>query len=425
MRNAKLDRPWLFSKFTAIFLPLVVILYFLMWAFWLATGSGLLDRTGNPIGGDYSYYWAASSLALQGEPAAVYDFPRLRAVELAVFGKEASVPFPYPPTFLLLLLPLGLLPYLPSLAVWLIATGGGYLWLIRRIAPHPRIIWLTLAFPGTFQNLGFGQNGWLSALLLGGGLLLLDRLPLAAGALFGLLTYKPHLAALIPVALVAARRWRALLAMGVTAGGWVLASVLILGPETWVGFLNNIPVAVKILETGNFTLIHKMPTVFSAVILAGAGLTAARVLQGAVMLAAAVVVVWVWRRGTAPAMRNAVLVLGILLFIPHSFIYDLAILGLPLAWLGWEGYHRGWLPGEKVFLILGFLTPLVAPSVAQTTRLQPAPLILGALLFLAWRRAALEPPYAPLEKVVAGPEMASGAPPDDPSPILREIKGSL
>ncbi|MHB8069501.1 MAG: hypothetical protein ACYDIC_16540, partial [Desulfobaccales bacterium] len=131
-----------------------------------------------------------------------------------------------------------------------------------------------------------------------------------------------------------------------------------------------------------------MPTVFAAVILAGAGLTAARVLQGAVMLAAAVAVAWAWRRGAAPAIRNAVLVLGTLLFIPHSFIYDLAILALPLAWLGWDGYTRGWLPGEKPFLVLGFLTPLVAPGLAQATHVQIAPLVLGALMCLALRRGA-------------------------------------
>ncbi len=387
MRNATLAWPWVFSRFIAIFLPLLVILNFLMWAYWISAGSGLQDRAGNPIGGDYSYYWVASSLALQGEAAAVYDFARLRAVELAVFGQEASVPFPYPPTFLLLLLPLGLLPYLPSLAVWLTATGGGYLWLIRRIAPHPQIIWLTLAFPGTFQNLGFGQNGWLSALLLGGGLLLVDRFPLAAGAIFGLLTYKPHLAALIPVALVAAGRWRALAAMGLAAAAWSLASVLILGQEAWIGFLQNIPMAMQILETGSFALIHKMPTVFSGVILAGGGPAVARVLHGAVMLAATAAVAWVWRRGAAPAVRNAVLVLGTLLFIPHSFIYDLALLALPLAWLGWEGSRGGWRPGEKVLLIIGFFTPLVAPSVALITHVQPAPLILGALMWLALRLA--------------------------------------
>ncbi|MEW6659127.1 MAG: glycosyltransferase family 87 protein [Thermodesulfobacteriota bacterium] len=421
MKDAKLDWPWLFSRFTAISLPLLVIIYFLMWAYWIATGAGLLDRAGNPIGGDYSLFWTAASLARQGDAAAVYDFHRLRAAELAVFGKEIAFPFPYPPTFLLLLLPLGMLPYLPSLALWLTVTGGGYLWLIRRIAPHPRIIWLALAFPGTFQNLGFGQNGWLSTLFLGGGLLLLDRSPLVAGALFGLLTYKPHLAALIPVALVAARRWRALLAMGLSTAAFILISVLVLGGEAWVSFLNNMQVALKDLERCNFALIHKMPSVFPAMILAGAGITTARVLQGAAMLVAAAAVAWIWRRGAAPPLRNAVLVLGILLFVPYGFIYDLALLALPLAWLGWEGYQRGWLPGEKTILLLGFFTPLVAPGVAQATHVQPAPLILGALLFLAWRRAALESPSTPLERVTTEPGDTSPGLSSNP---LRAKEGS-
>jgi ammonia channel protein AmtB len=112
------------------------------------------------------------------------------------------------------------------------------------------------------------------------------------------------------------------------------------------------------------------------------------------MLASASAVVWVWRRNAAPAIRNAVLVLGILLFTPHSFVYDLALLALPLAWLGWEGFNRGWLFGEKVFLLLGWLTPLLAPMVAQATRIQPAPLILGVLIILSMRRLAHGSPDA-------------------------------
>jgi hypothetical protein len=422
MRAGKPDWPWLLSRVLTISLPLLVGLYLLMWGFWILTGPGLLDRSGNPIGGDYSLFWSASSLALKGNAAAAYDFSSLRAVELRVFDRDISYPFIYPPTLLLLLLPFGLLPYLPSLALWLAATGGGYLWLIRRIAPHPRIIWLTLAFPGAFQNLGFGQNGFLSSLLLGGGLLALDRYPLAAGVLFGLLTYKPHLAALIPVALLAGRYWRALLSMAVTTVVFIAVSILVFGVKAWEGFLTNLPMAVKGLETGDFLLIYKMPSVFSALIFAGAGLMTARVLHGVVMLASVAAVFWVWRRGLGPAIRNAVLTLGILMFIPYSFIYDLAILALPLAWLGWEGYTRGWLPGEKAFLILGYFTPLAAPGVAQITHVQPAPLVLGALLFLAWRRAARGSPSELPENRTHGPTMTPGDIPALPGPNLPASK---
>ena len=84
-----------------------------------------------------------------------------------------------------MILPLALLPYLASLVAWLLVTLSNYLLVIRRIAPHPLTPWLALAFPGTFQNFIQGQNGFLSAALLGGGLVILDRFPLTGGMLLG------------------------------------------------------------------------------------------------------------------------------------------------------------------------------------------------------------------------------------------------
>jgi len=108
-------------------------------------------------------------------------------------------------------LPLSLLPYLASLAIWLAATLAVFLLVLWRIGRLPLIFLLSLAFPGTWINFICGQNGFLSAALLGGGLLLLDRFPLVAGLLLGLLGFKPHLAFLVPVALLAGRHGKALL----------------------------------------------------------------------------------------------------------------------------------------------------------------------------------------------------------------------
>ncbi len=66
--------------------------------------------------------------------------------------------------------------------------------------------------------------------------------------------------------------------------------------------------------------------------------------------------------------------------------------GSLLAWLAWEGHTQGWLPGEQLLLVLGWLTPLVAPFLALATRLQIAPLVLVALLAVALRRAARNQP---------------------------------
>jgi hypothetical protein len=240
------------------------------------------------------------------------------------------------------------------------------------------------------MNLFYGQNGCLSGIFLGGGLLLLDRSPWTAGLLLALLTYKPHLAVLVPVALVAGRRWRALLAMLVWSMALFLATTLALGTHVWVAFISHIFTAIKTLESGGLKIFWIMSSAFAAVILGGGGVVSARILQGAAMLSAIIFVIWVWRRKPSPAVCNAALVLGILLFIPYGYVYDLALLALPLAWLGWEGFTRGWLPGEKTCLVLSWFTPLVLPLLAMTTRVQLFPLVLLALMFLVVRRAVQE-----------------------------------
>jgi hypothetical protein len=358
-----------------------------IWGHWVINTSSYSDpHAGRPIGGDFSYCWSAAFLALRGEPGAVYDFSRLAAVELAHFGVNAILPWLYPPTYLLLVLPFGLLPYHASLAAWLFITLLGYLFIIWRIAPLSRVIWFTLAFPGIFMNLFYGQNGFLSGIFLGGGLLLLDRSPWVAGLFLALLTYKPHLAVLVPVALVADRRWQALLAMLAWTAALVLATTLVLGTQIWIVFVSHLFTAMKTLEAGGLKIFIIMSSAFSSVLLSGGGVVGARILQGAVMLLATAFVIWVWRRKAAPAIRNAALVLGILLFIPYGFVYDLALLALPLAWLGWEGYSQGWRPLEPGLLILGWCMPMFAQVLAKVACLQVGPLILALLLIMALKR---------------------------------------
>ena len=204
---------------------------------------------GRPLGADFSHYWLASSLSLAGNPVTVYntdDF--IKAQEVAFAPAKYPVPWFYPPTFLVLLLPLATMPYLAALFAWLAVTLSGYLLVLRRIAPHPLTIWLALAFPGTCQNFFHGQNGFLSAALIGGGLLLLEAHPLIGGVLLGLMSYKPHLMPLIILALVAGRYWKALTAMLISAAGLVLVSLMIFDVKVWIAFWRNIPLPMKLIE---------------------------------------------------------------------------------------------------------------------------------------------------------------------------------
>jgi hypothetical protein len=388
---------WLNQERLSVYPKIIVVMYLLVLGFLFLGDPRLINWQDSPVGGDFSHYWTAASLALKGEPAAVYDYSRLGAAMEKSFAMKIPLVWIYPPVFLLMILPLALFPYLSALAVWLGVTLSGYLLVMRRLAPHPFTIWLALAFPATLQNCIHGQNGFLSAALLGGGLWLLDRNPGISGLLLGLLCYKPQLAALVPVALIAGRRWKALGAMAASISGLIVGSYLILGSAVWSNFFHNLLSSLKVLDSGALSgnvalLLQKMTTMFSAVLLAGGGAWAAKVTQGLVALAAVAAVAWAWSREGSAAIRAAVLVLGILLFTPYEFVYDLTILALPLAWLGWEGYTEGWRRGEKTCLFLGWLTPIVAPLLAKATHVQITPLVLTALMFLVLRRTVRESP---------------------------------
>ena len=260
-----------------------------------------------------------------------------------------------------------------------------YLRVLKKIIPHPLALWVILAFPGTFQNLIHFQNGFVTATLLGGGLLLMGRRPFLGGVLFGLLSFKPHLAFLIPVALVAGRRWRSLAGAAVSAGVLALITLPVLGWGTWVAFLGNLPLAGWMIRHGVAPL-AKMPTMFIGALLAGTGYPIAYALQGIVTLGAIITVFWVWSSSATFPLKAAALTLAVLLATPYAFEYDLAILALPLAWLVWEGLTTGWLPGEQNLLLLGWTIPMLAPIVARQTGFQIAPFVLGALLWATVRR---------------------------------------
>ena len=307
-----------------------------LWGEWvpiIKKQSILAPRLSAPIARDFAVHWTASYLTLAGEPATVYDAPRFKEIEQELTGLGGH-PFPYPPTALLIDWPLALLPYIPSVATWMLVTMGLYLLVLYRVAPQPLTLFWGLAFFGTFQNFYFGQNGFLSAALLGGGLLLLDGSPFLGGVLLGLLSYKPHLAALVPLALLAGRRWRALSGTVMAATCLILASMAILGLNTWELFLNNISHTMNNLYTQS-AWFFKMPTIFAAARLAGFGVPVAWGLHGLGMLVAVGLVVWLWSVKASAAVRVAALALGTLLFSPTSgsMIYP----SWPSPWPGLGG----------------------------------------------------------------------------------------
>jgi hypothetical protein len=352
-------------------------------------GPGWAPADGQPIGRDFVAFWTAAKLALGGDPVAAYDLARIDAAQTAVAQHAVNpVPWHYPPTFLLLVLPLGLLPYPLALALWLVLPMAALALLFRRFAGTPLAAPLALIFPATAQCLISGQNGVLFAALLVAATMLLDRRPLLAGVLLGLFSCKPQLAPLLLPALLFGGCWRALAAAGATAAALAGASLLAFGPEAWSAFLGQLAEAGALLDSGDKPWV-RMPTVFAAARLAGLPSGAADLLQGLAALAAAAAVGWAWRRSVDYRQRAAALAAALPFGTSFLFDYDLVLWLVSMAWLADRGLRQGWLRGERAVLLLVWIGPVAGWLIAWQTGLPVMPLVAMVLLAAVMHRIAV------------------------------------
>lgn len=380
------DGDWLTAERAQFFARAWLATSVIVAAGWIALSRGGLDLLGKPIGTDFTSFWTASRIALSGHPQAAYDIATHHAAQTRLFGREVSYyAFFYPPIFLLICLPLATLPYLASLAAWLAATGAAYAKVARGFLGE-RGGWVAvLAFPAVLINLGHGQNAFLSAALFGGAVLIWDRRPILAGLLLGCLAYKPQLGLLIPVALLAAGRWRTIAGAASSVVGLAAVSVAVFGTATWRAFLAASPLARATLEQG-LVGDAKMQSVFAAVRLLHGGVGLAYAAQTAVAIAVAAVLAVLSRKAPRAAAAGPALVAASLLASPFLLDYDLILLVIPLAWLAAEGLKGGFKPYEKTLLAIAYVAPALTRAFASAAGVPLGPLVVAAVLWLVARR---------------------------------------
>ena len=309
---------------------------------------------------DFVALWAAGRVALTSHLAAAYDWPTLKLVEESILGQPLTgyLPWPYPPTaFLLIAAPLSLLPYVDAFAIFVFGTFLAYAAAIRAIIGDRIGYFLAASFPAVLANFVVGQNGLLSAGLIGGALFLMERWPISAGALLGLLTYKPHLGLLFPLALIVSGRWRAFASAAVVGLLLAAASWVAFGSDGWQAFFLTIH---RGLNAEALAYWGKSQSAFGFVLALGGSEALAWIVQIAVTLVTAAAIAVLWRSRASYELKAAALGTGALLATSHLFMYDLAILAVPLAFLFRLGSERGFLPyelagmGLACLLILAF-----------------------------------------------------------------------
>jgi hypothetical protein len=212
---------------------------------------------------------------------------------------------------------------------------------MRGIIGRPFGWMFAAAFPMVFNNTLVGQNGFLTAALIGGTLYLLPVRPIVAGICLGLLTYKPQYGLLFPLALIAAGHWRAFISAGVTAVAIALVSWLAFGPESWHAFFHWMPTFSQAFLTEGKATWWKLQSIFSMVRYLGGSEQIAWAFQWVLTASVATVLMLMWRSRVPYTLKAAALAVGTLLTTPYLFMYDMMVLAIPVAFLVRIGLKSG------------------------------------------------------------------------------------
>lgn len=363
---------------------------------WLfASANGTLDWSGRPLGSDFSNVWTAGRMALEGRAAEAWLWPEHFEVQKQVHGPALTELYGwhYPPPFLLVAAGLARLPYIAALIVWQLATLIPFAWAMWRLVPRRETLLLTLAAPVTLVCLMHGHNGFLTALLLGGGLYLIERRPFAAGLLLGCLIYKPQFGLILPVLLLAGQHWRAIGGAMLSAAILVGLTLALWGWPVWQAFIDSLPLTRSVVIEQGATGWHKVMSPFAAVRAWGAAIPLAYAVQAAFTLAAMAAVAWLaWKR-ERPDLRNALACAAVLISTPYVLDYDYVALLPALAFLWRNGERNGWLGWDKSLMALTWIAPLFARQVAEWTLVPLGLLSAIAVAAIALRRFRASPSH--------------------------------
>jgi len=308
---------------------------------------------------DFFGLWAAGRYVLVHSPVGLYRGGALEAFEHGLgLPKGLNYPFSYPPWLLLVLAPLGRLPWTIAEGVFLASSFAAYVAALRAWSWTPSLIGVLLLAPSSAICLLVGQNGFLTAALILGGLGCLWTKPLFAGALLAMAGYKPQFAIILPFILLFGGHWRAICSAVFTVVILTAESVLAFGLDPWGAWLVGLRQNAAALA-GRAALLDIMPTITSALLLLGANAIAAHLAQAAATLG---IILLVWRlRKRRDLQGQAALSLGVILAAPYAFYYDLPVVtGAALAVIAARTTARqAFEPFELATLLALVLSPAI------------------------------------------------------------------
>ncbi|HTL28867.1 MAG TPA: glycosyltransferase family 87 protein [Tepidisphaeraceae bacterium] len=221
------------------------------------------------VGHDFLAFYTAGTFLREGRLNDVYDLEKVIPFQHDLTEREKLpigerfAPFWNPPVFIWIFVPFSKLPYFDAWWRWfainITCLIAAFVILCRMLIASrqsPPVDWKTwglvpLLIPlssTALQSIGHGQNTGISILLLSSIVYFWRRnRALLAGLVCGLLFYKPQLASLVAIALIATLGWRALVGLAITGTGLLALSELTLPGSTHL-WLTRLPAILKYMQ---------------------------------------------------------------------------------------------------------------------------------------------------------------------------------
>ncbi|MFK5978971.1 MAG: glycosyltransferase family 87 protein [Rhizobiaceae bacterium] len=303
---------------------------------WMLGADGYSIVSHTTVYWDFNNLWTGGRLVLEGNINGLFDMEIYRSQMDRLLGQDVpDQEWSYPPSMLLIGVPLALLPIFWAYWVWTIGTIILLHIALRAFKLRLWVHLITLFSPFVFLNAMFGQNGTFFAALMLGGLMLAPKRPIIAGVLIGLMTIKPHLGILIPFCFIASRNWMAFVSASVTSVALFLITGVAFGFDAWGQFLQYTQPMMSDIMNAAYpqTYQSNAVTVFVFLRMLGGNLIVAYGVQALFSLVGIVCAIWLWRPANAIEHVDRVCLTSalVLLATPYGYTYDMVGLGAAIA----------------------------------------------------------------------------------------------
>ena len=313
---------------------------------------------------DFNWIWLTGKLAASHAAAQVYHPNAALPADVAALnqfhcaGTPGDGGFSYPPTILFFTYPLGFMSYSVALAAWNAATLVLYLAAVYAILPRAAAVAAALTTYPVVINLMIGHNGFLTDRAVWFGApyaFMAERAAAGVVRVFftGLLTYKPHLGVLFPLALPASRNWRVpFRGRCCDDGVRCVAAAIAFGFDLWPSFLAGVIEARARVNHSHSVSNIIFPTALGVLRHFDVGIQTAWAVQAIVSALAASALYILWSRPIPHALKAAAIAIASLLATPYALTYDYCILSMAAAFLVKDGLKHGFLSGEQAIIFL-------------------------------------------------------------------------